>query len=118
MHGSFFTTKEIALEPGEIDTIKLFVATGKYSTRFKLAVDYVVGTDQEKKAHSVDNGGRYFALSAYSCDPSGLPSYQRLYALATPTDPQFRLRRVKPTDMSDSLWTFDFEHLIAQLVNG
>lgn len=119
----FFTKREIDLKPGELTTLKLFVATGKYSATFKLTLGYVVGTNDEVKAQNVDYLGRPFRISAYNCDPSsGVPSYQRLYGMTTPSDPRFRLRFIaRPRDLTaeaHKFCEFDFAREVYQLYQG
>lgn len=121
VRGPFFNSKEVSLQNREITTLKVFIATGKYSATFKLALDYLVGTNKKLKTQPANLPGKTFHVTAYNCTRSRLFSYQRLYAMSTPSNPQYGLRLVAPNDLandSSELCKYNFAHAISVLYNS
>jgi hypothetical protein len=114
---SFFTHNEIELKHNETVTLKLLVATGKYSASFKVGVDYTPSGGKSTKTKLIDQGGKPFRLTAYSCSNSGRLRYQRLYGLETPEG--WRLHEVTSLQTYDSDYcNFDFQRSVLLWTQG
>jgi hypothetical protein len=93
----FFEENTIRLRDRERDVILLRATAERYSVRFKLEVEYLIGA---KRKHAViDDDGRPFRVTGMNCTAEpGIASYANAYELGN--DPQGLLRLVEAPDPS------------------